>query len=384
MLRQKKEKFPIFIVFVVFISTVSQLPLFVELQITQIIAAPLWIIVALYVLPKFEINKISGWFVLIISFLALYTFTLDAFTLLDYGSIQLIYPFYLSVFIFFIGVNASGELNYEIIYNLLIAYLIATIIISISIYMKFFLGGVNLNGSQYAYATKNSVSQIIFTGLVILVFIFKPQKKLYKLSKVVILIFLILNILFLRSRATIIALPLIVIIPFLFTKVRLRSKIIFFVASSFFILVVFTNKYIYNVFVNGILAGGRDINDLNALSSGRLQELFFFSKTIYGNELWGIGKVKIESFPLSVMLQYGIPVGLIFISIAIWPFWWGVRYLNKTSHLNILFIIISLAYFINGLFEQLAPFGPGVKNFILWLLFGIMYGKRKDLYNDYN
>ena len=38
-------------------------------------------------------------------------------------------------------------------------------------------------------------------------------------------------------------------------------------------------------------------------------------------------------------------------------------------------VLIALGYSVNGLFEGLTPFGPGVKCYYMWLLFGILVGK---------
>ena len=43
------------------------------------------------------------------------------------------------------------------------------------------------------------------------------------------------------------------------------------------------------------------------------------------------------------------------------------------SDVNFLILFsVALSYTINGVFEQLAPFGPGVKCYFLWFLYGMI------------
>ncbi|GEM_PF-6063337 len=363
-------------VVVIFITTVSQLPIFDEAKVTRFVAIPSWIITALILLPYFKIKKRLIPLIGILFLIAMYTIFLDTFTNNSYLSISILYPFYLSMFIFYMGMTIGEKINESSIQDLLKSYFIATILITISIYINYFMQGIDLYSSIYAYDSKNSIAQIIFTGIIVLVIVIRPRKLIYKFFKVLIATFMILIILFLKSRATIIGIPLLIAVPIFFSKDQLKLKITLLITAIIFSIIILANEEIYNVLVYGILAGGRDVNSLESISSGRYQEWVNFPYLIRGSELLGVGKYKIESFPLSVLLQFGIPVGIIFVVIAVWPFFWGIRNLDKSKSTNIAFLIISASYIINGIFEQLAPFGPGVKNYMLWLLFGILISKQ--------
>ena len=52
------------------------------------------------------------------------------------------------------------------------------------------------------------------------------------------------------------------------------------------------------------------------------------------------------------------------------------RSLPCSSEWKLTLRILTAAYFTNGFFECLSPFGPGVKCYFLWLLFGLLHGRR--------
>ena len=57
---------------------------------------------------------------------------------------------------------------------------------------------------------------------------------------------------------------------------------------------------------------------------------------------------------------------------------------NKTNNkLKHLVFLLSIMLIVNGLFEELAPFGPGVKCFSLWFYFGFYIGNlRRKVYAE--
>jgi len=62
---------------------------------------------------------------------------------------------------------------------------------------------------------------------------------------------------------------------------------------------------------------------------------------------------------------------------AVLPLYYGIKLPAKLGKWKILLIAISATYLLNGLFEELTPFGPGVKNYMLWFLFGLLVGWNK-------
>jgi hypothetical protein len=156
-----------------------------------------------------------------------------------------------------------------------------------------------------------------------------------------------------------------------------------FILSSTILLMI--NHDLRLIIFEGVLLGGRDFNSLEDVSSGRFSQITEdFPYLIASNELLGTGTFYVESFILNAILKHGILFGWILILLAMWPIYWGMRYLNKNDTINIAFIMIAVTYFINGFFEAQAPFGPGSKNYMLWLIFGLLYGLKRKVTDNEN
>ena len=373
----------IFIAVVCFITNISQLPVLVENSLTRAISIPIWILLfAVLALEKrIVFNRFSMFVVFICWILLSYTLILDTVTDKSYLSIALLYPFYLSFFIFFIGVFLSRLLTYDDFPILINSYIISALIVAIVIFIQYVIGA-NIYGRMYIYGSKNSASQILITALVFLLVINRPKSTLFRnLIKYLSALFLTVVLLYLKSRASIIGIPVMAAIILGLGKKQYKlKKVIIGIIVIFGILML--NDSFYNIIINQVIGAGRDWSDLNDISSGRYYELQIFPHLLEGFELFGIGRYKLESYPFSVILQFGIPMGGLLIITAIWPAWWGFKKLDKSEPVNIAFIIIAILYFINGIFEQLSPFGPGTKCYMLWLMFGILSGnKRKNAIN---
>ena len=381
--KKPRKTMPIFIAVVCFITNMSQMPVLVENSLTRAISIPIWILLfAVLALEKrIVFNRFSMFVVFICWILLSYTLILDTVTDKSYLSIALLYPFYLSFFIFFIGVFLSRLLTYDDFPILINSYIISALIVAIVIFIQYVIGA-NIYGRMYIYGSKNSASQILITALVFLLVINRPKSTLFRnLIKYLSALFLTVVLLSLKSRASIIGIPVMAAIILGLGKKQYKlKKVIIGIIVIFGILML--NDSFYDIIINQVISGGRDWSDLNDISSGRYYELQIFPHLLEGFELFGMGRYKIESYPLSVILQFGIPMGGLLIITAIWPAWWGFKKLDKAEPVNIAFIIIAILYFINGFFEQLSPFGPGTKCYMLWLMFGILCGiKSKNAMN---
>jgi hypothetical protein len=139
------------------------------------------------------------------------------------------------------------------------------------------------------------------------------------------------------------------------------------------------NENIRNILIDNILLGGRDLNDLNDVSSGRVEFLYEFPKLFSENIWFGKGYYFSESFPLSVLLEFGIIGGVLIFSFLIFPVFFFKKHLSSLYPLHLVFLLLLTTYYFNGLFEEQAPLGPGSKNFLLWLIFGYLLRERQRL-----
>ncbi|ETP67657.1 hypothetical protein G159_16285 [Planococcus glaciei CHR43] len=378
-MKGSKKGFVLLLAVVCFLTNISQLPIVVESGMTQFLSAPGWLLVIsvlLYCnLMKFGKMELSMFFLGLLFLLGIVIS--EIFTYNNHLSSNLIFPFYMSIFILFIGISSSNAFNSENFKLLAKAYIAGVLLVSISIYVEFFSNGIDWYSRSYAYGSKNSISQMILTAVVFLYLLFKPKKLSLKLFKSILLLFWIFLLFALKSRATILGV-FIALLIILFSRIDKKKRLITFgiILASFLIFLI--NPTLNNIIVEGVLLGGRDTN-LNDLSSGRTNQIFsLFPDLIKGHELLGTGTLYVESFIFNSLLKHGLLFGWILILVAILPIYWGLKYLDKSKSINITFLIIAITYFINGMFEAQAPFGPGTKNYILWLMFGLLYGFKRN------
>ena len=104
-----------------------------------------------------------------------------------------------------------------------------------------------------------------------------------------------------------------------------------------------------------------------------------FPTLIEGHWLTGIGSLYFECFPLSCILQFGIITGSIIIGIAYLPVIKSLK-LDRTNVYSSILVIVCIGYGINSIFEGLAPIGPGVKCYYMWLMYGILFARGIEKY----
>ena len=154
----------------------------------------------------------------------------------------------------------------------------------------------------------------------------------------------------------------------------MEKKLKYIIIAAMIILITFLilNNNFYDLIINKVILGGRTGRGINEISSGRLDILKSFRYLIRDNWIYGIGSYYYECLPLSSILQFGLLTGLLIDFIAFYPIIHTFIINKKINDSNLkLFIAICILYTSNCLFEGLAPFGPGVKCFLVWLLLGI-------------
>lgn len=359
-----------------FLSNISQMPVFVRTGITQRLAFPGWILVALAVFlsRRVTIKKIiMGQITLGIMLLIWLLFDSLLISKSQFGS-SLLYSYMISMFVFFLGSSTSNYVDDRVFRNINLVFVISMIIVTANIFVEYFGVGYNLSTRLYAYSSKNSVSQIIFTTIILLIVRIKSQKMIWKTIKIGAIAFEIYVLLLLRSRATLVSLLLCVLVLVFARNISKRIKAAVSAVGVLGIVILLTNNRFYDFIVNNVVFASRNISNLNDLTSGRVSIFSSFPALIAGNWFTGIGPTYFECFPLSAILQFGIIGGLLCIVISLQPLWKSFALRRVSEDWNLLFLI-SLGYSVNGFFEGLTPFGPGVKCYYMWLLFGILLCK---------
>jgi len=368
----KNKIFVNIICIVCFFSVFSQMPFLVENTLTRVVSIPLWIFLFIFSIFKFTKKpiriKYKGLMIPFVIILTLILFLLFScmFTSI-YIKSGLVYQIYLSVFIFLIGFISGRYLNDVDLKKISGAYFVASLIVCINIFFNY-IYGYSINDRMYLYASKNSISQILLTGFIIILLI---KFNFSKVIKILSAFFILMVLFYLKSRATLISVPFVFLYFIINSKISKKFKIMLgclIIGVLFFLI----NSTFSNIFIYDIAFAGRDALYLDDISSGRIYQWQNFFYELDDNWLFGIGDIYRESFILTSILTFGFPIGLLLIFLSFYPIIWGYKFLNKKTEIYSVFILIAIAYFINSIFEGYAPFGPGTKCFFLWFLFGLL------------
>lgn len=295
---------------------------------------------------------------------------------------NLFVPINMSVFILIVGILVGSCGDDNTIRKIAIWYIITSVIVGIVLYLTVFRG-VDWSGSSvYLYKSKNSAGQFLLSGLILLITIFYKQNKVISLPIIGLYISLILMM---KSRTTIVALA-IYLIYFIFGVVESRrERNVYLILLIVFILLIIFQPDLNNFIIKQIIFNNRETS-INSLSSGRDVHWKRFSQEFGEYMFVGTGGTYLESMPLAVLFSYGIIGGIPALLFAIEPFWYAVKCLRKKGRdlYIILLLSISMVMLINGIFEEQAPFGPGVKCYLTWLLFGMLIGRNINELKKYN
>lgn len=355
------------------LSNISQLPLFVRTGLTQRLAFPGWILLAVSIflsgrvkIRKPVLNQLGLGFIFV-TWLLIESLI---FRKRQFSS-SMFYSYMISLFIFLLGSWSSEYVDDRVLKNINSIFVGSMLVVTTNIFVEYFGVGYNLATRLYAYSSKNSVSQIIFTAIILLIVRYRPQRIIGRIVKSITVAFELYVVLLLRARATLASLILCILVLIFAKDTNKKTKGAISIVAVGVIILLFTNAQFNNFIFNDVLFAGRNAADLDDLTSGRVTIITSFPKLISGNWFTGIGPTYYECFPLSAILQFGLIGGIICIVISLQP-------LLKSSisrHFSegwYLLLLIAIGYSVNGLFEGLTPFGPGVKCYYMWLLFGIM------------
>lgn len=369
----RKSRIVTFLIVVAcFLSNLSQLPYFVSSGKTQVVCFPIWGVLFVVLLLKSH-GRVSTSIVSmglpVVAFLVL-LLIFSFFGGNDYFSSSMVYSVVISVFMFVIGIFIAPYVDVDLFHKIIISYSVSTFVVAVTVFIQYFGVGFSLNTSVYAYASKNSFAQILFTAIVLLYCYYKPNSRMQVLLKYVIVFFEFFMVIILRSRATILSLAIVLMLIVISENINRKLKYVILAACIFVTVLLVTNERFNNMFFNDILFAGRDISDIDGISSGRISILREFPKLIENNWLMGKGALYFECFPLSAIIQFGIIAGTLLIAVSLLPLIKAIPK-RKNEIWNTLFLL-AVGFVIDGLFEGLAPFGPGIKCYFLWLFFGIV------------
>lgn len=371
---RKENKMYIYLVALAcFLSNISQLPSFVSTGMTQKLNMPIWIVLLLYLFIKKRIKIFYSTFKMFyaIGVVFLLILLLSIFTDNTYFSSSIFQCLILSFYIYSLGTFVGSNFTDKDLRFICLSYAVSATIVAISIYLEYFSVGFDITSRVYAYSSKNSISQILFTSIIILMFIHFEKFKIFNWLKNLAIIFEVVLLMVLKSRATIIGFIICLIYIIVGKKFNRKLKYLLMTILIIGALTLLFNDNLFNMVVDNIMFAGRDASNLDSLTSGRVSILSEFPILIDGHWLTGVGALYFECFPLSCILQFGIVAGFVIMGISYTPIIKGIKFDRSDIYVSI-FTIVCIGYGINSIFEGLAPIGPGVKCYFMWLMYGIL------------
>lgn len=373
---------PAYMCLLVILTNLSQMPTLVDAGITQFLSVPAWIILFLYCFFTKRFPRVQAfWLFFSLSvFFALFYLTASA---LDeaYSRTALPSVIFLATFILLCSSAVARSLDKADIDRVFTCYILSVVVVGWSVYTTYIAVTNELFAEtrMYLYDAKNSISQILLSAWILILFTKMGTRFWLRMAYILIFLLLTYEILMLQSRASIIGMPIALAIAVwnggVSKNTRLYACIIIFA-----ILVALSYSGIFNYVRDFILFAGRNADNLNDISSGRSLEWVEFPALFEQHPFWGIGRCKRESLILTSLLEFGIIGGVPILLMAILPlnFVFKAFSVMKNDPVFITFIVVVLVYLLNGVFEQLAPFGPGAKCFFMWFLYGILATKYYD------
>ncbi|ORO78383.1 polymerase [Streptococcus oralis subsp. dentisani] len=365
------------------LSILSQTPYIWKLSgiPTQILIMPFWLLLGfLSISSKIHLERPFLFFLLIIGYLVSSLALLEIVTGISYLFNGLSQQLYLAV-----GVMVLGYWNADVIIRywkiLAMLFVGVSLLISADIYFQYFRGH-RFTNIEYVYRAKNSAASIFLSAVILNFSIYNRKWGMWK--KVLLFVssgLLIYMCILMRSRAVLLATAALPLVYIWFQQTSWTRKLGWTLGLSTLVSALLLNPAIYDFFINNLFLKMTSEYrpsglTLDYVSSNRFVYFEVFAKEISGYELTGIGYYYMDNFYLESLLNYGYIVGTAFILVALSPMFYAFWQRSSPHCFHILFTALAFSYTVNSLFEGYAPFGPGAKSFILWLVFGCLLNKQ--------
>lgn len=354
------------------LSILSQLPIFLESGASDYMKM-FWLVPAIVIIPQ-TLKSLSNVniriFLLFVFTFYLYCFLMESFQNINYIGADL-NNILISFFIFTVSF-CYFKLNHSQKDINIICFVLLTVsgIVAFIIYTSASLVST-LEETIYAYNNKNSMGQILLSNLIFCSFMYKLEKKRLIIFKWLAVIFLIVVMFLLKSRSTILGF-FFVILYFAFSQKYLKYRFYLFGLLLASVLIVLNSSSMYQMLVENILFANQDVTDINALSSSRVDRYPFYISGFMQSPLIGNGNRYFDCMPLIMLYQYGI-LGTIIVFLFILKIYISINKIKNDTILNLSAYLLLCVFLINSLFEAQAPFGPGIKCFLLWMTMGFSF-----------
>ena len=302
---KKNRGFMLLVALACFLSNISQLPFFVSAGMTQKLNMPMWIMLLLYIFLKKKIKVFYSTFKMFFAICSVFVLILlsSIVTNNSYFNSSVLQSLILSLFIYCLGTFVGDQFSDKDLKIVSMSYVISATMVAVSIYVEYFAAGFDITSRQYAYASKNSISQIIFTAIVILMFIHFDKFRIFNLLKIVVIFFEVILLMLLKSRATIVGFAICLLYIILGKQFNRKIKYLLTVVVLIGTLVLLMNENLFDMFVGNIMFAGRNASSLDSLTSGRVSIVSEFPALIEGHWLTGIGSLYHVYYNLALLQE---------------------------------------------------------------------------------
>lgn len=368
------------IILSIYIINFTQIPIFYGDKSIKVLVLALFFVIFIIILSRKHIliTPTIMKYILIVAIFNIYILSMHIINPV-YINTEIVYYINTTTLFIVMGYICGAYINKNDIYKVFDAYIFSTIISSTVVYLEYYMNKdwINMN---YLYAGKNNISITVMTAIILcLYYIYRHKSKKYILLNMVLFVYLIAF----KSRAAVISLFSSIVIFLLIYKdnriIKFRLCLLFgfmlFIISTIFINIfnldyLITGKSgILRYFINNIDIENN--NFINMISADRVDMLNTFFKNFKYKPFVGFGDFeRLECFYTTTLIRYGI-IGAIPVFIYIIK---PLVYSKKNN--KVVLMLISLAYLIDGIFEQGTPLGSGFKCYFLWLLLGIHLSER--------
>lgn len=290
-----------------------------------------------------------------------------------------LYTMLVATFILLLGILLGINLYKEDFNKILYAYVICVIIFSVYIYFVIFKG-VAFNDAQTVKLEggKNSSSIIILSGIVLLLY----NDFILKRTKYLFVAFMAFLIILIKSRTAMVCCLVALIAKIFIGTKSLKSKIIYIVLLLTVYLLLMYKTDFYDIAIKKIFLKDKELKEenLNEITSTRTERFKWLNNNF--NSIWllgvGIPPEVLENFYYYTVAIFGVFGSVFAFAYALSPlyFVWKDRKEKKDGDLRLNLFIITVVMLVGGIGEALCPFGPGVKCYLLWLMFGYYIGHR--------
>lgn len=249
---------------------------------------------------------------------------------------------------------------------------ISTAFVGAVIYIDY-ISKTSVTELMYAYGSKNSAAQIILNSSILLLCT-KVRNRYYVLLTFIAVVAFMVEIMLLKSRATMIGLFFVIL--YLATVSKNKGiKVLVRILILCGIVYLCYNTELLDTIYNNLLLANRNASDLNELSSGRLLFMKKAWDLFRSSMLIGVGNLYLDCFPLAILTQYGVIGASIILAFVLYVFVIVKKLVKENTNLYTCAFLLYVTILLNSLFEAQPPFGPGMKCFIVWMVIGFAFAE---------